>query len=490
MITSIILGLGVLGIPLAFSRLGWVLGILAVGVGATGAVYSGLLIGRVVATVTTLKQGAHPKTYASLAGACFGAKGSTVVRLIQHVFLAGALVAVQMTAAKALVQVLAFSNVTLCLVSSHAVVVAVMFPLMQVRQLSEATIIAVLGVLVIVVALVLYLAELPRAHHNQSTGDDDELGMGFGPEASTGEATSATTSAGFPPSSDGFKAAQAVTTILFAYQGQTIFPEVISEMHRPSTFRKSVFSSVLLMTFIYTLVAAFGYHALGADAEYLQKWADENRSRSRSTTVANVMLAIHVLTGRCKRETFLPRFCSRALMDCIAPLRRGGDAIHQCPLDAVALCFLLTSALLMTSSHSEGYAINGNVFNTTLLSLLVPAKLQSSRLAWATVAATTLTGSFTLANLVPGLDGLLSLVGAVCGTSLTFLIPASCALKLNRMHALKMRSAEKMSHCIVILLALALLLFGSYSAGLGLLDDFNSSSHPFSCGGSNNNTPT
>ena len=296
MITSIILGLGVLGIPLAFSRLGWVLGILAVGVGATGAVYSGLLIGRVVATVTTLKQGARPKTYASLAGACFGDLGSTVVRLIQHVFLAGALVAVQMTAAKALVQVLAFSNVTLCLVSSHAVVVAVMFPLMQVRQLSEATIIAVLGVLVIVVALVLYLAELPRAHHNQSTGDDDELGMGFGPEASTGEATSATTSAGFPPSSDGFKAAQAVTTILFAYQGQTIFPEVISEMHRPSTFRKSVFSSVLLMTFIYTLVAAFGYHALGADAEYLQKWADENRSRSRSTTVANVMLAIHVLT--------------------------------------------------------------------------------------------------------------------------------------------------------------------------------------------------
>ena len=25
-----------------------------------------------------------------------------------------------------------------------------------------------------------------------------------------------------------------------------------------------------------------------------------------------------------KRETFLPRFCSRTLMDCVAPLRRGG----------------------------------------------------------------------------------------------------------------------------------------------------------------------
>ena len=43
-----------------------------------------------------------------------------------------------------------------------------------------------------------------------------------------------------------------------------------------------------------------------------------------------------VQAGR-KRGTFLPRFCSRTLMDCVALLRRGGDAIHQCPLDAVAL---------------------------------------------------------------------------------------------------------------------------------------------------------
>ena len=42
-------------------------------------------------------------------------------------------------------------------------------------------------------------------------------------------------------------------------------------------------------------------------------------------------------------------------MDCVAPPSKGGDAIHQCPLDAVALCILLTCALLMTSSHSEGF---------------------------------------------------------------------------------------------------------------------------------------
>ena len=40
-------------------------------------------------------------------------------------------------------------------------------------------------------------------------------------------------------------------------------------------------------------------------------------------------------TASRKRETFLPRFCSRTLMDCVAP----PSTIHQCPLDAVALCF-------------------------------------------------------------------------------------------------------------------------------------------------------
>ena len=33
------------------------------------------------------------------------------------------------------------------------------------------------------------------------------------------------------------------------------------------------------------------------------------------------------------------------------PSSKGGDAIHQCPLDAVAVCFLLTCAPLMTRAH-------------------------------------------------------------------------------------------------------------------------------------------
>ena len=43
-------------------------------------------------------------------------------------------------------------------------------------------------------------------------------------------------------------------------------------------------------------------------------------------------------------------------MDCAVPLKRGDEATCQQPLGAVACwpLFLLTCALLMTSSHSEG----------------------------------------------------------------------------------------------------------------------------------------
>lgn len=404
MITSIILGLGVLGLPLAFSRLGWVLGIAVLCLGALGAVYSGLLIGRVVAAATA-KAGQRPTTYSGLAGVAYGPRGGVCVKVVQHMFLAGALVAVQLTAAKCLAQVAAFGGVRMCLVSSHAIIAAAMFPVMQIRKLSEATFIAVLGVAVILVALAIYVVEL--GHQGVDAG-------------ARGPLRNATATAGFPAGSDGFKAAQALSTILFAYQGQTIFPEVISEMGRPQDFPKAVCASVAVMTTTYLAVAVAGYHLMGGGSEYLQKWASKHAAHDVRTTVANVMLALHVLTG---------------------------------------------------------YAINGNVWNRSMVQSLVPQRRRSSRAAWASVVAATLACSFAAANVVPGLDGLLSLVGSVCGVSLTFLIPATCALSL-----LDMRPAERYLHCTVCALGFALMAFGTYSALRGLAADFADSPSPFSCG--------
>ena len=54
------------------------------------------------------------------------------------------------------------------------------------------------------------------------------------------------------------------------------------------------------------------------------------------------------------RETFLPRFCSRILMDCVAPLSRGGRRNPSVPSRCGSPLLLLTCSLLMTSTHFEG----------------------------------------------------------------------------------------------------------------------------------------
>ena len=82
-----------------------------------------------------------------------------------------------------------------------------MLPVMQIRSLTEARSIAVLGVVVTLVAVAIYLT-LISSNKSGASGTD----------------------VGFPRSSGALDAAKAFATVLFAYQGQTIFPEVIHEM--------------------------------------------------------------------------------------------------------------------------------------------------------------------------------------------------------------------------------------------------------------------
>ena len=69
---------------------------------------------------------------------------------------------------------------------------------------------------------------------------------------------STATHIGVPATSSLHNAAAAATTLCFAYQGQTIFPEIRSEMVKPSTFPRAVVGSVLLMTFVYLVVGVIG----------------------------------------------------------------------------------------------------------------------------------------------------------------------------------------------------------------------------------------
>ena len=214
--TAIILGLGVLGLSFAFATMGWLLGLLILGLSSAGALWSGLWIAAIVAHLG--RTGAAPTKYADLGAAAWGTRGRLLVRNVQLTFLGGALVAVQLTASKALVQVVGAAGGHLCLWVSNAIVALSMLPIMQRQQLAEVSWTAFVGVAMIMLPVALFLSVV-EAHAAAPSS-------GAGP-----------TSLGFPSSTSGFTSfANGMTTLVFAFQGQTVFPELISQMRRPAEF--------------------------------------------------------------------------------------------------------------------------------------------------------------------------------------------------------------------------------------------------------------
>lgn len=168
---------------------------------------------------------------------------------------------------------------------------------------------------------------------------------------------------------------------------------------------------------------AIGYYYLGSGAIYLQDWVDANRAKLTTTSVANVCLIFHVLSG---------------------------------------------------------FIINGNVFNHALNDRIVPRKHRKSRLAWFLVSLVTVSGSFALANVLPNLSALISVVGATCGLALTFIFPASFILRLKRKDGVPHR--KLIIHWLILCVAIVGLGICSFATVSNLIHEVQKSKHrPFSC---------
>eukprot|EP00050_Salpingoeca_kvevrii_P000857 m.157537 g.157537 ORF g.157537 m.157537 type:complete len:441 (+) comp10231_c3_seq1:351-1673(+) len=394
MMTAIVLGIGVLGIPWALSTMGFFLGMGFLFFSALGAVFSGIWISRVVNTVA--QRGLPSETYSDLGFAAYGNLGRSLTQNVQYAFLAGVIIAVQLTAAQSLKQVLGGD---VCLTLCNLIIALVVLPFMQIRQTSEVTWVAILGVIMIIAPLVIYMSELYRPK------DAD------------------TPSAGFPKSTSGFDPfVNGLTTIVFAYQGQTIFPELIANMKDRSTFPRAVYTSTGFMTTVYAIVGIVGYSIMGSGAMYIIDFVDEHDGSSVKTSVANVMLILHVLSG---------------------------------------------------------YVINGNVMNHALNDRFNSGRLHESRVAWFGVTVVTVCVSFTLSNLLPNLGDLIGVLGASCGYTLTFVFPVLFALKLIDE---RLTARERMTHYCVLALTVVTIILSTYATLKTLIDNYRDESNPpFHC---------
>ena len=397
MMVATVIGLGILGLSWSLAQLGWVLGLFFLWLSALGAIYSGIWISEIVLFSREHKYAVN--VYSDLGSVAYGPTGKRVVNYVQYVFLGGVIVAVQLTAAQSLQQVVHALGGDLCLVNSNLIIMVAMFPLMQLQYLKEVTWMAVLGVVMIIIPMILYFSEISEQEPGPSVG--------------------------LPESSNFDKFANALTTIIFAFQGQTIFPELLTQMRHPKDFPKAVVVSVVFMTGVYTVFAALGYHLMGALSLYVIDYVDDHDSTGPATTSANAMLIIHVMSG---------------------------------------------------------YLINGNVMNHVVYNAIYPpvhAGQSIPRVRWAIATSCTLVASFIISNLIPNLGDLVGVLGATCGCVLTFVFPALFSLKIL---GARLSNMYRYGHALVLFLVFTFMMIASYATIKKLVDDWKDlKTAPFNC---------
>lgn len=280
-----IMGTGVLSLPYACARLGWVLGIgSSITFGCT-AVYCGLLLSK-------CKNELFPDatSFADLAFYTGGRRFSTFTRGAILTGWACILPYYLVAAASALGS--ALPGAGLCQWHWTVVLLVMMaFPL-QLRTLHSISSLSLVSTFSIVVVLIILV-----------------------PALLSSQPAVVTTQAGLPGEQTFLQSSASLGSFVFAYQGQSCFLEIMREMRASTEFPKAVFAANGLMMLCYTTISAIGY---GAHGDRITAFLPDALPAGAVRSLVGLLLAYHtlvsyLLTGqplhRALHQMIWPRTC-------------------------------------------------------------------------------------------------------------------------------------------------------------------------------------
>eukprot|EP00468_Gymnochlora_sp_CCMP2014_P012853 CAMPEP_0167746016 /NCGR_PEP_ID=MMETSP0110_2-20121227/3472_1 /TAXON_ID=629695 /ORGANISM="Gymnochlora sp., Strain CCMP2014" /LENGTH=313 /DNA_ID=CAMNT_0007630721 /DNA_START=404 /DNA_END=1345 /DNA_ORIENTATION=+ len=225
----------------------------------------------------------------------------------------------------------------------------------------------------------------------------------------------------FPPKESFLDAYSPVSSFIFAYQGQSIFLEVISEMKNPQLWPRSVYVSHTLMASCYALTAIVGYYFKGND---VPAFLPSGLKDGPAKTIVNLMVAYHVLVAY---------------------------IINSVPLVAMLKRRYMNGADTPLSKHF--------ILSTVLL--------------W---------GAWLLTNLIPFFKDMVNIIGALCGSPIMIGLPPLfyyCALRRSGQ---RMGTVDAVI-CSTLFFVIFPFTFcsGLASAFKSLADNWANNGPPFSC---------
>uniref|UniRef100_A0A7S4DVL7 Amino acid transporter transmembrane domain-containing protein n=1 Tax=Lotharella globosa TaxID=91324 RepID=A0A7S4DVL7_9EUKA len=265
MMVGYILGTGALVLPSAMASLGYVVGMVVCVMFALLSIYVGIILGRT-------RNNFYPecRSYKMLARACVGPRFELSLEYLTCLNWFMTMALYVLTAVKAFQS--AFYWTHICGYYWGLGVVAVMVPFMFIQNMKEMEWLAALSDGAAIIILVMTLVLLTQG---SDTPSDHVHHV-------------------WPPHENFLDAYNPVSSFVFAYQGQSIFLEIMAEMKEPGKWPQSVYLSHTIMGTSYAITALVGYYFKGSDVPAFLPDGIEN---GPGKIVVNLLVAYHVLVA-------------------------------------------------------------------------------------------------------------------------------------------------------------------------------------------------
>uniref|UniRef100_A0A7S0LSH9 Amino acid transporter transmembrane domain-containing protein n=1 Tax=Coccolithus braarudii TaxID=221442 RepID=A0A7S0LSH9_9EUKA len=398
-VTAEVMGAGVLALPYAFSKLGWLLGVLSCTLFAATAIYAGVLLARV-------RNFMYPAavSYADLAMQIVGPRFSAFTKACCLSTWGLLLPYYLITANNALAGALG-PALHICGWQRALLVVALLTVPLQMRDLhliSYAATLSTLSTFAVVgtasIALVIQAKGKPTIYSTPLLPDQSMTFLDlYGQFA----------------------------RIIFAYQGQSIFCEIMREMRDSRDFPRAVLIGNTLMMGVYLVFVVICNATDGTRvAPFIPDSLDGITKVAVNAFIVYITTVAYVITGQ--------------------PLHR---AIHK--------------ALSPSTVDARGVA---------------------AALPWLAITTSTLLLAYLVANAVPFFSDFQGLLGALTGAPIVFGWPAFFFLRACKLKRVVVPAVDRIVCYIFLLLFLPVFtLFGCVNALMDIANDWASNGPPFSC---------
>ena len=409
-IISKVMGTGILSLPFAAVTLGWATTMIALPLFAVACAFTGYQL-------QTVKL-AHPEltSFADAGHKLVGPRFGVFSRTLMICTWIGESIAMLITVSNGIGSIYN-EGILSCNITRTAIAALILVIPSQTRDFhSVAKYLSFPSTLFIILVVITIAAALIE---NLKDGD-----------ATFGEATRIS----LAPATNILSFFGALSSVTFAFQGQSIFMELITETKNPKEFTKSSSFAFAIMCFFYMFAVIVAY---GVDGDQVVGYLPDVLTAGAVKTFVNILVVLHVTVG-----------------------------------------YVLSMQAVHSYAHSK-------VFPKTFKSESTPARIH-----WLLITVSFIFFAFVIANLVPFFSDVNSLIGALLGAPIVFGFPSLYYLLAKKTKGTSWKETlmtklgpikSGISCFFLFILFPVFCTFGTIGAVMKLINDVEHSGRPFDC---------